>query len=101
MRGYPKTPDQIHEIEDAFADGMSLRAVVREFHISRQTARIIRDGRHPLQNVDPIYERCPGCGGKVTLPCVLCRVQKVMCIERAIRVNLHDRRQQVDTKRWR
>lgn len=101
MRGYTKTPDQVHAIEDAFADGLSLRAVIRKFRVGTQTARNIRDGVHPLQNQDPMYERCPGCGGQVIMPCVLCRVRKVMNEERAARLLLKDRRQEVATGGWR
>lgn len=101
MRGYTKTPDQVHAIEDAFADGMSLRGVIRKFRVGTQTARNIRDGVHPLQNDEPIYERCPGCGGKVIMPCILCRVRKVMAEERTVKLIQKDRRQEVDTGQWR
>ncbi|PQO33297.1 hypothetical protein C5Y96_10625 [Blastopirellula marina] len=101
MRNYTNTPQQVHAIEDAFADGMSLRTIVRKFHIGCQTARKIRDGVHPLQNENLSYQRCPGCGGKVIMPCVLCRVRKMMDEERTIRLNLWDRRQEVHTTGWR
>lgn len=101
MRGYTKTPDQVHAIEDAFADGMSLRSVIRKFHVGTQTAQNIRDGVHPLQNDEPFYERCPGCGGKVIIPCVLCRVRKAMIDERTLKQVQRDRRQDVDTNLWR
>jgi len=101
MRGYTKTPDQVHAIEDAFADGLSLRAVIRKFRVGTQTARNIRDGIHPLQTQDPLYERCPGCGGKVIMPCVLCRVRKVLESERTIRRLPRDRRQGMNLSDWR
>jgi len=101
MRGYTKTPDQVHAIEDAFADGMSLRAVIRKFRVGTQTAQNIRDGVHPLQNAEPNYERCPGCGGKVIMPCILCRVRNVMDEQQAAGLTNTDRRQEVDTSRWR
>ena len=101
MRGLTKSPDQVHLIEDAFADGMSLRAVIRKFRVGTQTAQSIRDGVHPLQNQDPSYHRCPGCGGKVILPCILCRVRKVMDDQRRRRLSLKDRRQVGDTGKWR
>ncbi len=125
MRGYTNTPDQVHAIEDAFADGMTLRAVVKKFGIGCQTARNIRDGEHQLQIEDPMYHRCPGCGGKVLMPCILCRERKLIEQERTARLvrqdrlqddhlrhdrhqrdhrhpdhRNRDRRQQVNTSRW-
>ena len=120
MQGYVKTPDQIHAIQDAFADGMPLRAVVKKFRIGRPTARRIRDGVHPLQTEDPMYHRCPGCGGKVLMPCILCRERKLIEQERTARLvrqdrlqddhprydhhqrdhRNRDRRQQVNISRW-
>lgn len=104
MRGYIKTPDQVHAIEDAFADGMPLRTVVRKFGVGSQTAQNIRDGQHPLQNEDNLYHRCPGCGGKVLMPCILCHVREVISQERSRNLllkDMKDRRQEVDAEGWR
>ena len=40
--------------------------------LERERARYSKDEFRPL---GPL-ERCPGCGGMVLLPCLLCRVQK-------------------------
>lgn len=101
MRNYTNTPEQVLAIEDAFADGMNLRAVIQKFHVSCRTARKIREGIHPLQGHPVNYQRCPGCGGKVTMPCVLCRVRKVMDEERTAKLNVKHRRQAVSTTGWR
>lgn len=70
--------------------GGSQRGIARQTGVSRGTVGVIAKGRHWYQteagrnaaNGQPELsspfsgpvERCPGCGGKVAMPCVRCRV---------------------------
>jgi hypothetical protein len=69
---------------------LSHRAIAKQLAISRGIVRLIADGRRGLQGSETTKAtpkpplsmpgsnppvRCPGCGGKVYLPCLLCKAR--------------------------
>jgi hypothetical protein len=74
---------------------LSQRAIARLTGISRGTVGAIASGARP-RNLRPKYAdddlfrplgpavRCGGCGGKVQMPCLLCRVRALLTIERRL-----------------
>lgn len=78
-------PSIVAEIRRLLADGThSQRAVARLTGISRGTIGAIASGKRPdrAPTVDTWEEpsgppeRCPGCGGLVFMPCLLCRARE-------------------------
>lgn len=78
----------VDEIRRLLAAGQwSMRKVARELRVSRGTVGAIAHGRRLdrlprtadddllLMPLGPL-RRCPGCGGMVHLPCLLCRVRR-------------------------
>jgi hypothetical protein len=65
-------------------DHWSQRKIARETGVSRSTVNNIARGYRPrwedspsdVQPTGPLV-RCPGCGGRVFLPCLLCRVREL------------------------
>jgi len=68
-----------------FAEGLSQRAVSAKVGVSRGTVHAIARGKRPdrirafpedpgVWHASP-PQRCPGCGGLVYMPCLLCRVR--------------------------
>lgn len=79
-------PDIVQEVLRLLAeDRLSQRGIARQLRISRGTVLAIAKGRRPdyealrrrrradLPQGPPV--RCPGCGGLVQMPCLLCRVR--------------------------
>jgi hypothetical protein len=77
----------VAEIQRLLEEGrMSQRAVAHRVGVSRGTVHAIahgrrrdrRSGRESVSELTPLdgpVERCPGCGGKVQMPCLLCRLR--------------------------
>jgi hypothetical protein len=92
------TPDQsamlaphvVDEIRGLLREGhLSQRKIARKTGVSRGTVAAIASGRRPdygdrvprrsdeaVEWLGPL-ERCPGCGGMVSMPCRLCRARAV------------------------
>ncbi len=83
------TPKIVAEIRRLLAEGMSSqRRIARLTGVSRGTVGAIASGKRPDYDVlqqpgDDAWEepagppkRCPHCGGRVYLPCQLCRVRR-------------------------
>lgn len=81
-------PEMILEIKRCLATGkLSQRQIARQTGISRATVGAIASGKRPEYQPRPRDdepdrptgppERCPGCGGRVYLPCRLCRIRAV------------------------
>ena len=79
------------EVQHLLDDGMiSQRKIAKQVGLSRSTVASIASGewtaRQRLRTVKPEpfaqstgpIERCPGCGGRVYMPCHLCRVRTYM-----------------------
>ena len=77
----------VDEIRRLLAAGQwSMRKIARELRVSRGTVGAIAHGRRPDRLPRPADDdlllprgplrRCPGCGGMVYLPCLLCRVRR-------------------------
>lgn len=87
---------KIDEARRLLAEGsMSQRRIAKAIGISRATLSGIASGKRPDyealrrargQEEEPLgpVERCPTCGGKVHMPCRLCRVRAVQEQERAV-----------------
>ena len=79
----------VNEIRDLLAVGeLSQRNIARRLGVSRGTVNAIARGKRPDYRpprrgdddfVPPsgIPKRCPGCGGMVQTPCLLCRVRGI------------------------
>lgn len=80
-------PAIVSEIRRLLGEGrLSQRAIARRMGVSRGMVHAIAHGkrhnRTPRGDVLPglllseaPWERCPGCGGRVQMPCVLCRIR--------------------------
>ncbi|MEN6450211.1 MAG: helix-turn-helix transcriptional regulator [Thermoguttaceae bacterium] len=77
-------------------DRLSQRQIARLMGVCRGTVGAIALGRRPdpapRVEEDPLEpagppERCPGCGAKVYMPCVYCRVQSEMSKRRGLPAN--------------
>lgn len=77
----------VKEIRHLLATGkLSQRTIARQLGVSRGTVNAIALGKRPdygpdrreptdvLPRIGP-PRRCPGCGGKVLMPCLLCHVR--------------------------
>lgn len=86
---------KVKEIERLLAVGtLSQRHIAKTLGVSRATVSAIARGTRPdyearmraraeaHEPVGPI-ERCPTCGGRVYMPCRLCRVRKLKAREQA------------------
>jgi hypothetical protein len=82
------SPSVVEEVRRLLAAGQwSMRKIARELAVSRGTVSAIAHGKRqePLPrasdddllfaSIGPL-QRCPGCGGLVYLPCLLCRVRQ-------------------------
>jgi hypothetical protein len=84
---------KIEEIRRLLAEGKSQRRVAQLAYVSRGTVGAVASGqcrdRVELPSVDDVPTgpsvRCPGCGGRVYAPCLLCRVRRLQTEERADR----------------
>jgi hypothetical protein len=87
---------RVEQVAELVAEGrLSQRAIARLTGISRGTVGAISLGtrpRHlrPKSADDDLFRplgpavRCGGCGGKVQMPCLLCRVRALLAIERRL-----------------
>ncbi len=87
---------KIDEARRLLAEGkLSQRRIAQAIGISRATLSGIASGKRPDyealrrargQEEEPLgpVERCPTCGGKVHMPCRLCRVRAIQDQERAM-----------------
>lgn len=79
-------PEIVADVRRLLAEGThSQRKIARLTGISRGTVGAIASGRRPdynnfdngnLEEPSGPPKRCPGCGGKVYMPCLLCRARK-------------------------
>ena len=81
------SPAIVHEIRRLLALQTSRRRIARQLGVGRTTVSAIATGRRlelsareppvPLEFDGPVgrIARCPTCGGRVYLPCRLCRVR--------------------------
>ncbi|MEN6493094.1 MAG: helix-turn-helix domain-containing protein [Thermoguttaceae bacterium] len=88
------TPAVVEEIKRLLDSGhLSQRTIARQLGVSRGTVNAIALGKRlepgPDQNPDPGFAapegpltRCPGCGGLVMMPCLLCHVRAMRERER-------------------
>jgi len=72
-----------------FVEGLSQRAISSKVGVSRGTVHAIARGKRPdrlrafREDEAPVGwqgdapRRCPGCGGLVYMPCLLCRVRSM------------------------
>ena len=81
----------VSEIRDFLAEGaLSQRRIAQRLGVSRGTVNAIARGRRPDYDArwpepmaddfitpDGLPQRCPGCGGMVQMPCLLCHVRVV------------------------
>jgi hypothetical protein len=86
---------KVKEVERLLAMGtLSYRRIAATIGVSRATVSAIARGARPdyesrlrsrLEEQAPLgpIERCPGCGGRVYMPCRLCRVRKLKAQEQA------------------
>src|ERR1700731_3679163 len=86
----------VAHVAELLADGrISQRKIARLTGVSRGTVGAIARGRRPLdlrpKGPDEVFSRplappirCRGCGGKVYMPCLLCRVRALAAIERRL-----------------
>jgi len=78
------------EIRSLLAEGaLSQRKIALQLGVSRGTVNAIARGKRPdyttrrprpADRCTPpkgLPQRCPGCGGMVRMPCVLCRVRAI------------------------
>jgi hypothetical protein len=92
------TPAMVDEVERLLAEGLvSQRKIAKLVGMSRGTVNNIAMGRRPRVTT-PVDEfepqqgplvRCPGCGGKVYLPCLLCHVRQINAKDHALRKLAH------------
>jgi hypothetical protein len=71
---------------------MSQRAIAERLGVSRGTVNAIACGKRSASAVrnrrenkgfqppDGVFRRCPGCGGLVQMPCLLCYVRAKTCV---------------------
>jgi hypothetical protein len=79
----------VHEIDRLLKEGkLSHRQIAKRLGIGRTVVGEIANGRRGLHGNDPIDKRrmrtpssaptrCPACGYRVYLPCLICRTRKV------------------------
>ena len=74
--------EQVLEVKRLLDEGrLSRRSIARAVSVSRGSVNAIANGERGLFGAPPveelvvrstIAERCPGCGGRVFMPCVYC-----------------------------
>lgn len=78
--------EQVLEVKRLLDEGgLSRRAIARRTGVSRGSVNAIANGERGLFAFDPkdldgpvreaVATRCPGCGGLVYMPCVLCEAR--------------------------
>lgn len=87
------TEGQVERIKQLHAEGYAQRTISFHLHVARGTVANVIHGRPVRQPAqlsveDPPpfsgpLERCPGCGGMVQMPCLLCRVKAYMATRKS------------------
>jgi hypothetical protein len=85
----------VEKIRDLLAEGgLSQRKIARRLGVSRGTVNAISQGRRPDYSgsgggegetfpfPQGVPRRCPGCGGMVQMPCLLCYVRALGRVDR-------------------
>lgn len=81
----------LEQIRSLLAAGLTQREIERRTGVARNTIAKIARGTRPdyearrrerearamLQEAGPV-ERCPGCGAKVQMPCLACRINSML-----------------------
>jgi len=62
----------VQGVERLLQEGHRRAKAAQLMGVDWKTADQIARGRHIKQRDKPCYVRCPGCGGLVLLPCLLC-----------------------------
>ena len=90
--------EKVVEIHRLLSEGkLTHRSIALQTRVSRGTVSRIASGKRglfgreqpPTRGYDGLSfvpERCPGCGGLVRKPCVLCRARRIARRERAFRL---------------
>ncbi len=91
------TPELVERIRGLLADGrMSRRGIAHELRVSRGSVNAIAHGRRSdyaarcqdrtisLETPTGPIERCPGCGARVQMPCLACRLRALQQFRRPI-----------------
>ena len=80
-------PAVVVEIQRLLAEHqLSQRAIARQLGVSRGIIQLVAQGKRRVQAARPEQpslasrrsgplQRCPGCGGRVHLPCLVCRLR--------------------------
>lgn len=77
--------EKVLEVKELLDKGtLSRRAIARLTGVSRGSVNAIANGERGLVGAEPCEEversttaeRCPGCGGMVFMPCVLCEARQ-------------------------
>lgn len=84
---------KIDEVRRLLAEGKKHREVARLADVSRGTVAGVASGkRRDYCNLPHVGEeatgpivRCPGCGGRIFAPCILCRIRKQNIADRSAR----------------
>ena len=86
------TLQMVEEAERLLHEGrLSQRKIAKLIGISRSSVHNLARGKRPRLGPKPSddvpyfsgpLERCPGCGGRVYMPCLLCRVRQIKADER-------------------
>lgn len=77
--------EKASEVRELLQQGLPYREIAAKTAVSRGTVESISKGKwkgkkQPIPGPRPVfstnqYERCPGCGGLVLMPCLLCRIR--------------------------
>ena len=62
------------KVKGLLVSGTRINVVAKTVGISRNTVYLIRVGKY--DDLIDDYTRCPGCGGMVTNPCLLCEINR-------------------------
>ncbi len=94
----------VEEVRQLLDEGqLSQRKIAAQLRVSRGTVSALANGKRGLYGREPDPfgdlnhsvsppERCPGCGARVFLPCVLCRVREHTARQQASKLlRPHDR----------
>lgn len=69
--------DRVTDAQQQLASGKPFKRVLRDTGLHKRTLRKIQAGLHLLQLTGRLKQRCPGCGGKQTMPCRVCAARQL------------------------